>query len=44
VYFLGSSTLVILRPCSDGSYTVVGEAYIHGFMEGEAMEILEKYS
>lgn len=41
---LGSSTPVILRPCPDGLYTVVGEAYIHGFMGGEAMQILEEYS
>ncbi|CZR66862.1 uncharacterized protein PAC_16763 [Phialocephala subalpina] len=39
---LGCSIPVILRPGTDGlSYKVVGESYIHGIMEGEAMEWLK---
>lgn len=30
----GASVPIILRPC-DGSYKVIGEAYVHGLMEGE---------
>ncbi|KAH7346794.1 hypothetical protein BKA65DRAFT_585866 [Rhexocercosporidium sp. MPI-PUGE-AT-0058] len=30
----GASVPIILRPC-DGGYKVIGEAYVHGIMEGE---------
>jgi hypothetical protein len=26
---------MVLRPCDDGRYTVVGPAFFHGFMNGE---------
>jgi hypothetical protein len=36
---LGCTVPVILRPSADGSsYRVVGESYIHGFIDGEAMD------
>jgi Heterokaryon incompatibility protein (HET) len=38
----GCSTPVILRPLVDGEYKFVGECYVHGIMEGEAMGKLEK--
>jgi hypothetical protein len=34
---LGCTVPVILRPTGDGTYWLVGESYIHGFMEGEAI-------
>ena len=33
---LGCQTPLILRPCGDGYYKVVGECYIDGFMDGVA--------
>ncbi|KAH7398122.1 heterokaryon incompatibility protein-domain-containing protein [Cadophora sp. MPI-SDFR-AT-0126] len=38
--FLGSELPVVLRPCI-GGYNLVGECYVHGIMEGEAMKWLE---
>lgn len=29
----------IIRPRSDGGFMLVGESYINGLMDGEAMEI-----
>jgi len=29
---------VVLRPCDDGLYQVIGECYIHGLMHGEILE------
>jgi hypothetical protein len=29
----------VLRPCAGGTYTWVGECYVHGLMEGEAMSM-----
>lgn len=37
---LGSSLPVILREC-EGGYIVVGEAYVHGIMNGELMKTLD---
>jgi hypothetical protein len=37
---LGSTFPVILRECEDG-YIVVGEAYVHGIMNGELMKTLD---
>ncbi|KAI1309263.1 HET-domain-containing protein [Xylaria venustula] len=34
---LGCNSPMILRPTSDGEYTVVGSCYLHGAMEGEAL-------
>lgn len=34
----GASVPFILRPCQDESYKLVGEAYLHGVMHGEALE------
>ena len=36
VVFLGCQSPMVLRPRSDGGYLVVGEAYVHGLMTGEA--------
>ena len=42
VIALGSSVPFVLRPKEHGdTYAFVGEAYIHGIMEGQAMEWLE---
>lgn len=41
VILLGCSTPLVVRPCDEvasGMYRVVGEAYVHGLMEGEAIE------
>jgi hypothetical protein len=35
--FLGGNVPFILRPLGDGSYELVGEAYVHGVMDGEFM-------
>ncbi|KAL8897638.1 MAG: hypothetical protein Q9207_007110 [Kuettlingeria erythrocarpa] len=32
---LGCDSPMVLRPTADGYYTVVGECYVHGLMEGE---------
>ncbi|EME40089.1 hypothetical protein DOTSEDRAFT_158763 [Dothistroma septosporum NZE10] len=34
----GCSVPMVLRPVGDGTHKVVGEAYVHGFMDGEALE------
>lgn len=34
--FLGCNVPIILRPFSAGGYRVIGEAYVHGFMNSEA--------
>lgn len=34
---LGLSTPLIIRPAKGGAYTVVGWAYVHGLMDGEAL-------
>ena len=36
VVFLGCQSPLVLRPRGDGGYLVVGEAYVHGLMTGEA--------
>jgi Heterokaryon incompatibility protein (HET) len=38
----GCSTPVILRSLDEGGYQFIGECYVHGIMEGEAMKMLEK--
>jgi hypothetical protein len=38
---LGGQTLFCLRP-SDGDYQFVGECYVHGVMDGEALDMLER--
>lgn len=38
---LGGKTLLCLRPDRD-SYLFVGECYVHGVMDGEALDMLEK--
>jgi hypothetical protein len=39
---LGCSIPLILRPCEgQSSYQVVGECYLHGFMDGEVLKELE---
>jgi hypothetical protein len=36
--FEGSDTLWILRPAAEGRYRLIGDAYVHGLMDGEAYE------
>ena len=36
VVFLGCQSPIVLRPRGDGGYLVVGEAYVHSLMTGEA--------
>ncbi|KAF1809644.1 HET-domain-containing protein [Eremomyces bilateralis CBS 781.70] len=36
--FLGGQLLYIIRPNGDGTHSFVGEAYVHGLMDGEAMD------
>jgi hypothetical protein len=38
---LGCLSPLVLRPCGN-YYTVIGEAYIHGFMNGEAISLLKE--
>jgi hypothetical protein len=38
---LGCMSPVVLRPY-EGYYTLIGETYVHGFMHGEAIELLEE--
>jgi hypothetical protein len=38
VIFFGSHTPFIIRPCNNGMHRLVGEAYIHGIMDGEFMK------
>ncbi|KAL8720064.1 MAG: hypothetical protein Q9181_007970 [Wetmoreana brouardii] len=38
---IGSDVPFVLRPRDEKSYELVGEAYIQGLMQGEAMEMLE---
>ncbi|KAF2686085.1 hypothetical protein K458DRAFT_416430 [Lentithecium fluviatile CBS 122367] len=35
---LGMSTPLLLRPCTGGEFCVVGRCYVHGFMDGEAVD------
>jgi hypothetical protein len=35
--FLGAEVPYVLRPDGEGFYKLVGECYIHGVMEGEAL-------
>jgi hypothetical protein len=37
----GCSTPLVIRPCGD-KFQVVGEAYVEGFMDGEAMGLLHR--
>ncbi|KAF6811522.1 ankyrin and het domain protein [Colletotrichum sojae] len=38
----GCSVPVILRETSDGYVELLGEAYVHGYMDGEAVENLDE--
>lgn len=37
----GCSTPLIIRPTGTGYFKVVGEAYVHGMMDGQALDLLE---
>ncbi|KAH5145758.1 hypothetical protein HBH70_044370 [Parastagonospora nodorum] len=39
--FTGGHVPIILRP-QTGYYTVVGDAYVHGIMDGEVMQDIKK--
>ena len=34
---------LLLRPCKNGCYQLVGEAFIHGIMDGEAVNDMESF-
>jgi hypothetical protein len=36
--FEGAQVPYVLRPAEDGTYRILGDCYIHGIMEGQAME------
>jgi hypothetical protein len=37
VWIFSAKVPFVLRPCSDAhTFSLVGEAYVHGFMDGEA--------
>jgi hypothetical protein len=36
--FYGGRVLYVIRPCGDSSYTYVGDCYMDGFMDGEAVQ------
>jgi Heterokaryon incompatibility protein (HET) len=40
----GGSVLYILRPLENGKYTHIGDAYVHGEMSGESLEIATEES
>jgi hypothetical protein len=35
--FYGGTFCYVIRPCNDGRYKFIGECYLDGFMDGEAM-------
>ncbi|ERF76469.1 hypothetical protein EPUS_06131 [Endocarpon pusillum Z07020] len=37
--FYGAKVPHVLRPCGDGRYRLLGGAYLHGMMDGEAMQM-----
>jgi hypothetical protein len=39
---MGSDVPLVLRRCEEGMYRLVGECYVHGIMEGEAMDAFGK--
>jgi hypothetical protein len=40
--FLGGTVPYVLRPNDDGTYSFLGECYVHGLMDGEDMKMLEE--
>ncbi|KAL2884807.1 Heterokaryon incompatibility protein (HET) [Ceratocystis lukuohia] len=38
----GGQVLYILRPAAGGGYRFVGEAYVHGLMDGEVLDLLKQ--
>ncbi|KAL8917298.1 MAG: hypothetical protein Q9208_008019 [Pyrenodesmia sp. 3 TL-2023] len=38
----GGKMPFVLRPWDDGRFLLVGECYVHGLMQGEAIELLER--
>ena len=41
VVVLGCSVPLVVRRCLDGTYQVLGDGYVQGFMDGEALQIVE---
>jgi hypothetical protein len=39
---LGCNTPVVLREKRDETYELIGAGYLHGFMQGEALDILKR--
>jgi hypothetical protein len=37
--FLGAGVPYVIRPCGNDRYTFIGECYLHGVMDGEAMDM-----
>jgi len=38
VFFFGASVPFVLRERDDGGFMFLGEAYVHGLMDGEALK------
>ena len=38
--FMGSTVPFAIRRRANGNYTLIGECYIHGLMDGEALDVL----
>lgn len=36
---IGSSVPFVVRPDADGVFTLIGEAYVQGIMQGEALQM-----
>ncbi|KAK5657171.1 hypothetical protein OQA88_3228 [Cercophora sp. LCS_1] len=41
-FVVGAETPLLLRPCGDGRYNLVGECYAHGLMHGEVWNLMVK--
>jgi hypothetical protein len=40
----GCGVPMVLRPASNGAYSIVGEAYVHSLMDGEAVESCHQFT
>ena len=41
--FLGGSVPFVIRERDNGNYSLVGECYVHGLMDGEALDMVLDY-
>jgi hypothetical protein len=42
VFFLGGRTSFVVRATEDNCYSLLGKCYVHGMMDGEAIDALEE--